>query len=103
MIAIVWSFRVPTDREGEFIAAYGPKGDWAQLFARSEGYRGTQLLKDAAASQQRYATIDTWDSQEHFDRFKREFHREYIELDGQLEALTELEEPIGVFEVVSDK
>jgi heme-degrading monooxygenase HmoA len=102
MISIIWSFRVRTEREQEFVAAYGPNGDWVQLFGKSEGYRGTQLLKDSPGSQ-RYVTIDSWDSSEDFDRFKRDFHREYIELDGQFEPLTELEEPIGVFEVVATK
>ena len=102
MIAIIWSFRARAQHERDFVAAYGPEGDWARLFRKAEGYRGTQLLKDAPGAQ-RYVTIDTWDSQDHFDRFKRDFQREYIELDSRSGALTELEEPIGVFEVVAAK
>jgi heme-degrading monooxygenase HmoA len=98
VINIIWSFRVRSGLEKEFASAYGPQGDWAALFAQAEGYRGTRLLKDGSA--QRYVTIDAWDSLGHFERFKERYHQEYITLDARFESFTELEEPIGVFEVV---
>jgi heme-degrading monooxygenase HmoA len=100
MIKIIWAFRVRAASEKEFVAAYGSHGDWARLFAKAPGYHGTQLLKDAPQTQ-RYLTIDSWDSLTAFDEFKRDFHREYIELDSRFEAFTEIEEPIGVFEVLT--
>jgi heme-degrading monooxygenase HmoA len=98
VINIIWSFRVRRGLENEFASAYGPQGEWAALFAQAEGYRGTKLLKDDGA--QRYVTIDAWDSLEHFERFKERYHQQYITLDARFESFTELEEPIGVFEVV---
>lgn len=35
---VVWRFRPAAGREAEFVAAYGPAGDWARLFARARGY-----------------------------------------------------------------
>ena len=70
MIKIIWAFRVRAAAEKEFVAAYGPHGDWARLFAKAPGYHGTQLLKDAPESQ-RYLTIDSWDRRAAFDGFKR--------------------------------
>ena len=100
MIKIVWAFRVRAAAEKEFVAAYGPQGDWARLFAKAPGYHGTQLLKDDTQPQ-RYVTIDSWDRLGAFDEFKLDFHREYTEMDARFEAFTEAEEKIGVFEVVS--
>lgn len=99
MIRILWSFRVRHDRIADFIRAYGPHGDWAQLFAKSPAYHGTQLLRDGPATQ-RYVTIDTWDSQRAFDEFKRQAHDPYMELDQRFEQFTEIEEHIGTFDVV---
>jgi len=100
MIKIVWAFRVRAAAEKEFVAAYGPHGDWARLFAKAPGYRGTQLLQDTGQTQ-RYVTVDSWDSISGFDQFKRAHQREYSALDARFEAFTEAEEKIGVFEVLS--
>jgi hypothetical protein len=41
---IIWEFRVPRERVADFEAAYGPRGAWALLFGRAEGFLGVELL-----------------------------------------------------------
>ena len=45
MIATIWRFHVRSDALAAFEATYGPRGDWARLFARQDGYGGTELLR----------------------------------------------------------
>ena len=40
-----WRFRTAAGRQDEFEKAYGPDGDWAQLFHRGDGYLGTELVR----------------------------------------------------------
>jgi heme-degrading monooxygenase HmoA len=99
VIHIIWSFRVRAEHEQAFAAAYKHDGAWAQLFRKARGYRGTDLLRDEPGTQ-RYVTIDKWDSSADFDAFRRDHHDAYMELDREFERFTEIEEKIGVFEVV---
>jgi hypothetical protein len=50
MIAILWRYRVKPEHRGDFERAYGPDGDWANLFRRHPGYLGTELLPKSASS-----------------------------------------------------
>ena len=70
MIAIIWRFEVVQAHRAEFEAAYGPTGDWARLFARSGGFRGTELLRAADGS---YVTLDVWRAAADFDAFHPAF------------------------------
>lgn len=97
MIHIVWEFRVRAGREREFEERYSASGDWARLFARSDGYRGTTLMKDAARPD-RYLVIDVWRDAAAFAAFKAVHGAEYAALDRECEALTEAEVPVGTFE-----
>jgi len=97
MIRILWSFQVPTPLEAEFERVYGPAGDWARLFGRAAGYRGTKLLREARSSR-RYLTEDSWQSAEDFDRFTAAHRVEYDALDARCEALTTDECLIGIFQ-----
>ena len=67
--------------------AYSPRGDWAQLFSRSEGYQGTRLLQDTGDSD-RFITIDQWQSETHLKQFKTAFDAEYQQLDKTCEGFT---------------
>jgi heme-degrading monooxygenase HmoA len=90
---IVWRYRVPEDRRSMFEAAYGPRGPWAKLFGRHQGYLGTELLRgDAPGS---YVTIDRWTAKGAFDSFMLEAREEYERLDAELEPLTDSEELIA--------
>ena len=96
MIEIIWTYTVKPERRAEFERRYAVNGDWAQLFARAAGYRGTSLLRDAS-SETRYATIDRWDSMELFEAFKSEFPQAYAELDQVCSAFTTDEQHVGTF------
>ena len=41
---VVWEFQVKAECEAEFVAAYGPDGEWARLFRRSPEFLGIELL-----------------------------------------------------------
>lgn len=93
---VVWEFVIRSGSESDFERIYGPKGDWAQLFAQGEGYLGTELLRDAEKPG-RYLVIDRWSSQEHYQRFCASHATEYKALDARCEALTVMECPHGWF------
>jgi heme-degrading monooxygenase HmoA len=96
MIQIMWEFRVKAGQELQFERHYSASGRWARFFRQSPAYRGTTLLRDAADSR-RYLTIDRWEDEESFQRFKEESAAEYQALDKEFEALTEEERRVGVF------
>ncbi len=96
MQVIVWDFHVKSGCESEFERIYGPGGDWASLFARGEGFIGTELLR-ATDGLGRYLVIDHWASRSAFESFRDRFLTEYEVLDRKCEALTEHEEPVGTF------
>jgi hypothetical protein len=45
MHVILWEFTIKPEKQQTFLDAYGPEGNWAQLFRRAEGYLGTELLQ----------------------------------------------------------
>ena len=98
MIALVWRFEVRDEERAAFEAAYGPGGDWARLFARSGGFRGSELLRNADGS---YLTIDVWRTRADFDAFLADHGPAYEALDAETERLTRCEHRIGEYEVVA--
>lgn len=94
---IVWSFEVKPGSIEAFERAYGPAGDWARLFRKAPGYKGTELLKDVDTPG-RYLTIDRWTSREDFWRLREAFRAEYMALDARCEGLTRREQLVGDFE-----
>jgi heme-degrading monooxygenase HmoA len=97
VIFIVWRFTATPTRTAEFESHYRSEGSWAQLFRRSNGYRGTTLLRDSDAVNG-YLLWDCWDSLASFDRFKRDHGADYAALDKQCEQLTDEETKLGIFE-----
>lgn len=98
MYVIVWEFVVRPDKSDDFVAAHRSDGSWAKLFARGDGYLGTELLRSMDADNaQRFLTIDRWRAAEDFFHFQQEFGYEYGILDTQLEGLTVSERKLGVF------
>jgi heme-degrading monooxygenase HmoA len=96
---IVWEFRPRPGMEREFEIGYGPKGEWAALFATSEGFLGTQLFRDTL-DPSRYLTLDRWVSREAFETF-RQFHSQaYETLDRRFAELTTHEAALGSFDTV---
>lgn len=96
MHLILWEFEPRQGKEAEFEQAYGANGAWAGLFAHSDDYRGTELLK--STSGRTYLTVDRWTSAEAFTAFQQQWRTEYAELDQAMESLTVLERPFGTFD-----
>jgi hypothetical protein len=99
MTDIVWEFRVHPEHHREFEVTYDSNGVWAVLFRKSSDYQETILLRDSSQNG-RYLTIDRWNSEDAFRRFKQEYAEEYVVIDAKCEALTESERLVGVFERV---
>jgi heme-degrading monooxygenase HmoA len=93
---IVWQFTVEEQNVQAFITAYGPAGEWADLFRRAKGFRGTTLLRDTA-DPLRFVTEDRWDSLQDFEHFQEVFGSDYAGLDASLESLSGAEQLIGRF------
>jgi len=96
VLSIVWEFRVKPGAIEEFENHYGPSGTWVSFFRKGGGYRETALLRDAA-DPTRYVTIDTWDDEEAYRRFRQAFEAEYAALDSVCAAFTSEERLIGQF------
>jgi hypothetical protein len=62
MFVILWEFEVKPGSEESLQRAYGPDGQWVQVFKGDPHFRGTQLRRDPARSLF-YRTIDIWDSE----------------------------------------
>jgi len=92
----VWEFHVRPDKRRAFERAYGPNGDWAQLFRRAEGYIRTELFRDPHKPS-RYVTLDFWMSRLAFQKFKHQHIAAYEALDRRCESLTAHERRIGEF------
>ena len=96
-IVRVWRYRVAEPQRAEFERRYGADGDWAQLFARAEGYLGTQLLRDPLEAGV-YLTLDRWRSAADFQAFLARFGAQYAALDRACDALTSEETDLGQYE-----
>ena len=94
MHVILWEFRCRPGCEAEFERVYGPRGEWARLFERGEGYLGTALNRDHGSAR-RYVVVDRWTTRQAFESFKERFRAEYEALDARCEALTEHEAPVS--------
>jgi len=99
MVEIVWEFHVIPGKEEEFERHYGPEGTWVQLFRKANEFIRTDLLRDPEVPG-RYLTVDCWTDLGAYDRFKEDFAAEYKTIDEQMEALTQSETKVGVFEAV---
>jgi heme-degrading monooxygenase HmoA len=99
VIATIWRFDVQPDALDAFESAYGPHGDWAQLFARAPGYAGTELLR-LESTDAVYLTINRWQTLADYERFKANLGDDYAELDRRCEAFTLDEAWLGMHTVM---
>jgi heme-degrading monooxygenase HmoA len=99
MYVVLWRFRPREGRQSEFERAYGPSGEWALLFRRSDGYLGTELLQRSEDPRE-YLTLDRWTSRAAYEAFRARWSDEYRRLDHRLEELTEEETLLGTFEAL---
>jgi hypothetical protein len=109
MYVIVWEFQVSEARLPDFERAYGPTGNWAAFFKRSDAYRGAELLRaqreddgptETGGELGYYWTIDRWDSREAYETFNERFDAEYAAMDARFAELCDLEVCLGKFEVI---
>jgi heme-degrading monooxygenase HmoA len=96
MFVALWEFEVKPGCEERFETAYGPRGDWAELFRRHPGYRGTLLCRHASRPST-YLTMDTWTSQQDYEQFLKNQDAAYRQLDAACQALTRRERRIGTY------
>ncbi len=93
---VIWEFQVRPGAEENFERAYGPDGDWAQLFRRAEGYVRSELLRDREVWGH-YLVLDYWGSAAQYDAFHAAHAADYAELDQRCETLTLREVRLGAF------
>jgi heme-degrading monooxygenase HmoA len=93
----VWEFIVAPAHAAAFEQAYGPGGEWVELFRRAPGYLRTELLRDLSRPD-RYLTIDAWESRRHWQEFRDRFAAEFEALDARCGGWTVSETELGRFE-----
>ena len=93
---IVWEFRVRPGMEKRFAEAYGPLGEWVDLFRQDPAYIRTELMKDAREPR-RYLTVDFWASDVAYEAFRERRKDEYKSIDAKYEEMTEAEREVGRF------
>jgi len=96
---VIWEFEIRPQMQAAFLRMYGREGTWAQLFARDEAYRGTELARDGS-NPVRFVTIDRWRSRRDYEQFLAEHKQDYEALDLAGEAIMAGERKIGEFETV---
>ncbi len=96
---VIWEFQPRPGMEVSFEQAYGPRGSWAQLFSKGEGFVMTELNRDLK-DRNRYLTLDFWESKEAHEAFRTKHAADYAAIDRECEALTSEEKQIGAFERV---
>jgi quinol monooxygenase YgiN len=97
MFSYLWEFTVRPDRLEEFLAAYGPGGDWELLFGRDPAFLRTELLRDCS-NPQRFVTVDRWTSRAACLGFRERFREELAAVDERCAQLTTEERHLGDFE-----
>jgi len=92
--AYIWRYTIEPSRRSEFLAAYNPRGEWAQLFSRDPSYIETVLFHDVE-DENRYVTVDFWKSKADRDSFWKRYSVEFDGLDCRCEAFTTEEQFLG--------
>ena len=99
MYVIIWEYNVKAEHSEEFEKIYGSNGEWADLFQKQNGYRGTELLRERQ-NKERYITVDRWVSLGDYESFLSRWKKEYEALDAHCEGLTEQETMRGTWETI---
>jgi len=92
----LWEFIVEPEHLDEFQRHYGSQGSWVQLFRQAPGYIETLLLQDST-NPHRFITLDRWNNDAAYRKFRSEFSQQYAALDSRCEKLTIRETLIGEF------
>lgn len=99
MFVALWEYEVKPGNEERFEKAYGPDGDWVQLFRSDTHYHETRLVRDSFRHGV-YLTMDFWESREAYERFMAGHRAEYERIDTMSEQLKVKERRLGWFEMV---
>ena len=99
MFLRVWQYDVVAGCEADFERIYGSDGEWARLFANSDGFVGTELLT-RLGEPRGYLTVDRFLSASAWDRFLAENRHQYDALDRQAAGLTRTEQELAAVEDV---
>jgi heme-degrading monooxygenase HmoA len=98
MFVALWEYEVKPGCEESFQSAYGPQGDWVRLFQSDPHFRETRLLQDLSRPRF-YYTLDYWDSESAFERFKAANQAAYAATDRASEHLTLSERRLCTFKL----
>jgi heme-degrading monooxygenase HmoA len=99
VISVVFEYEAEEDEADDFVAAYGPGGEWARFFDGAEGYLGTELSV-SLEEERRFLVIDRWESAEAYDGFLDANREEYERRSRDAVSLYRSETLIGSFERV---
>ena len=94
MFVRIWQYDVAEGREEDFERIYAADGDWAALFAVSDGHLGTELYR-CIGTAGRYITVDRFSSAVAWHRLLEEHGHGYAELDRLAEATTSSEHELA--------
>jgi heme-degrading monooxygenase HmoA len=97
LFVALWEFEVKPGCEELFEKTYGAGGAWAKLFLQDSLYRGTRLVKDAGRERV-YLTLDFWETQQAYKKFKKMHAAEYEKIDWECAGLAVSESKLGEFE-----
>jgi heme-degrading monooxygenase HmoA len=94
MFVVIWEFTVRPEQRAAFERAYGPAGEWAELFKRCPGFARCELLRDAEEPD-KYVTLDYWQAPEAYVLGMTKIAAAYQELDARCDAYTVRERRLG--------
>jgi hypothetical protein len=95
-IQVIWEYLVQPGGRQEFISIYSANGDWAQLFHRCPGFLRTELLHHPADNQ-KFLTIDFWQSLDTYQAMRQLISDDYVRLDRACATLTAAETFLGIY------
>lgn len=101
MIEFVYEYVVKEEARGFFELAFGPGGAWSRLFDKSEGYRGTALLRDVN-ERRRFLVSDAWDTVEQREGALAERQATYDRLEAEFATWCETTRALGSFRLVAE-
>lgn len=94
----IWVYDVLPEKVEDFRRLYGPNGRWVALFRQASGYLDTQLLHDRTRDN-RFVTIDRWESHQAVTAFRAKFADEFDRLDELGAQMTADEALLGEFDL----
>jgi hypothetical protein len=96
LTAYLWAYHVRPEQVEAFRHAYGPDGEWAAFFRRSDAYIRTDLLLDRTEPN-RFVTIDYFAEPQARAHLFEAYGDAYLALDRRWAAATLTETVIGEF------